>query len=795
MPKAVPTIPNVHRELVNAFNEKGNTPDKIAELIAEKEVKITPRALRDYFSKPEGEAAMLRKNIDALCNVLLGYDYQEAQARLSADIFSPERISKYKQHLEERCNSIRVLGMARPVQLTDIYTDTRFLSSPRSRIEKNLMSGLSDSSSPGRKDEILNVEEVLVKYSRLMVLGLPGSGKSTLLKHLALEYIDKKIHGNQYLPVFIELKRHAYRRNSKSLLEAILQEVGKFADIQEDRVIDLLEEGKFLILLDGLDEVTDKYFDDLYHDINEITELYPKNRFVMTCRTKVFSEYKFVSFADVEISGFDQNQINKLAEQWFLASQDAPISSHIEESSSEEDTEHFLEELSRYSSVKSLSSTPLLLTFLLYTFEYNNGIIARRKLTLCEDTVNVFVNEWDRTRRIKRDVNLIEILERKVLIDLFSYIAYSGFTADSLKTEWDENEITELINDFLERIDYKHDVKEVLKAFEANYGIIIEISKGSYSFLQQTFQEYFTAIYAVENQGKGILDEVIRNYILNRQWQEIFPLIVDRQTDSDSFLKEMIKYASSLAQDSNLNDFLIWLYSMTKGLMGDDASSSWRSLFISLDLDTDFYTGRLSKRHNVDRMYFHGLSVEARRFNRDRNQGTYSTDKTVVALWLAIIFALANEKVVEIFGSEHEDSLIKFRDIPEYLKFFLDISDETHLEGEIENVIKKAKKMNNKDLIHDLTTIQDSQPSVGASESDWHEWIDSIRNLMLNRFDIGHQVQFTDEQFEVLEEYVYVNRLIVQCLNESITTSASLKQRIVDNILLPFEYIDPDFRP
>jgi predicted NACHT family NTPase len=206
------------------------------------------------------------------------------------DALVEEVREKVKPFIKEHYSSMQVLDMTQPIGLNDIYTKVNILEeiTGRRRIEfVDLVQGFDPAKfdrfglgiiTEERKPGLDAVEE----YSKLLVLGKPGSGKTTFLKHLAIECNDGRFLG-ELVPIFITLKDFAEAENKPFLLEYITQQLSRYKSSVTE-LESLLENGKILVLLDGLDEVRQEDNNRVLKQIREFSKQYYMNRFVMTCR-------------------------------------------------------------------------------------------------------------------------------------------------------------------------------------------------------------------------------------------------------------------------------------------------------------------------------------------------------------------------------------------------------------------------------------------------------------------------------------------------------------------------------
>ncbi len=82
---------------------------------------------------------------------------------------------------------------------------------------------------------------------------------------------------NKPIPVFISLKAFANADDQPNLIDFIQREFIQFVSEPSQVIRNLLELGRFLILLDGLDEVAESESNRIYRSINTLVEQYSKN--------------------------------------------------------------------------------------------------------------------------------------------------------------------------------------------------------------------------------------------------------------------------------------------------------------------------------------------------------------------------------------------------------------------------------------------------------------------------------------------------------------------------------------
>jgi hypothetical protein len=158
----------------------------------------------------------------------------------------------------------------------------------------------------------------------LLVLGEPGAGKTTLLMELAKDWLDCTDAGeiDQAIPIVLNLSSWGTYRLSKqkclSFSDWVVEELHRHYQLRSEIGKDWLMKSRFVLLLDGLDEVAEKLQDGCVGAVNHFRQEFGTVEIVVCSRIADFQKLtqKLEHFqAAVFIQPLDKPQIEAYLQQ------------------------------------------------------------------------------------------------------------------------------------------------------------------------------------------------------------------------------------------------------------------------------------------------------------------------------------------------------------------------------------------------------------------------------------------------------------------------------------------------
>ena len=178
-----------------------------------------------------------------------------------------------------------------------------------------------------------------------------------------------------------------------------------------------LKKGRFLILFDGLDEVSSNQRPKILDKVEAFVERYQKNRYVISCRAAAYRSPS-PSFREITLAGNGQDQIKNFIYNWFSSGEagDAEAAEKCWKSFRKSDNV----------AVRELARTPLLLTFLCLVYSRSLTFSGNRSI-LYHEGLRILLEKWFDEKRISNEEiyeGLHVELEEKLLAEI-AYVFYN----------------------------------------------------------------------------------------------------------------------------------------------------------------------------------------------------------------------------------------------------------------------------------------------------------------------------------------------------------------------------------
>ena len=733
----------------------------------------------------KGESVQV-KNFQEICKKLR-FDWQpepatppqSATEHADIDELVREVRDLIRPIIQERCGTMRVLDMSQPIALGEIYTHVNILEKVTGRTRRELAELVQDIAPENFERFSLGAVtekrvpglEAVEKHTKLMIPGKPGAGKTTFLKHLAIQCIDGAFQSD-HVPLFITLKDFAETDGQPDLMTFIDQAIA--TSLPSHNTQQLLDDGRALILLDGLDEVRETDASRVLRQIQQFSERYSRNTFVITCRIAA-REYTFQQFTEVEVADFDDAQIADFSDKWFRSRKKSVR------------TEDFLQKLNEKPPIRKLATSPLLLSLLCLIFEDSGDFPAKRS-SIYEHGIEQLLREWNPHERER--CPFYKELSPDHRQSLLRYIAANTFEKGNYFFK--QQEAGKLIKEYIKSLScftprelLKLDIKVTLKTIEAQHGLLIERANGVYSFSHLTFHEYFAALEITENPNLESLQR-LATHITETRWREVFLLTAEMLQLADDFLWQMKQEIDELlAGDEKLQALLKWVDEKPQSINCSYEPTAIRAFyFASAGI---FNSNRI--RPSIDIRLLKKLDKNIELLSESRE--FYINDDLILDSALCV---LCGSLIKGSFNIVSENSSYSVRESVSVIESILTYSSNVEirrilqqLKNELPDNVKQRVPIGYKG--GSFIYSGDEFPEEWLSKNG-KPWTKRLRIVMVEQCDIGHDRQFGDIQNQLLWLYHDANKLLVECLNSASSISQDVRQEIEETLLLPITEIE-----
>ncbi len=339
---------------------------------------------------------------------------------------------------------------------------------------------------------------------RAVVVAGAGFGKTTLLTAIA-----HRLSSTLWLPVLVPLPELA--ESGETILEFLKEEVNRKFDVQVlwDYYCD---NGRAVILFDGLDELTPRDRRRVLHLIGNFSSRHPEVPWLLTVRdAKALSAP--VEANTLRLDVLDYKQIHELATAY-------------REVGSSVDVSELLSQIQAYPDLALLTRIPLFLALLLATTRTSEPL-PRRRSDLIERYLYVVLHPDE------YKPSLPVVLDPTELREVAERLAFTAL--EQGKTSLTEVEITQI----LRPAEYKLSTSQYIEALQICGIVRRSVERLSFAF--PVVQEYLAAKYLVTHFPDQLTQRF--SYSARRPWAQMLQFALERHPAADQVIEDLLEHA------------------------------------------------------------------------------------------------------------------------------------------------------------------------------------------------------------------------------------------------------------
>ena len=448
---------------------------------------------------------------------------------------------QYLEALKARCVDLTVEGYGGlpRLALEEIYVALRMHPGGRGN--------------PSLQNRNLSIWDILPKandpdktfLARLVaVIADPGYGKTTLMQFLTLTfsnhgYVDEE--AKELIPVlllFRDFHGQIQAQNSPTLPHLMVEMVQKLPRCEDLRASEpwfkeKLQQGKCLVMLDGLDEVPDDQRKLASQWANWQMQNYP-SQFILTSRPHGYDSSLFKGVERIDVLDFNDDQKRTFIGKWYrfiawetkwrwhwIESQRPDPAKRLSEvqaqAQSQDDADKAAADLRRQlfkdRSLIDLAKNPLLLTIIAVAHKFKERL-PQRRLDVYREMFQLLLEDRPYQRQTRLTISSAAENQR-----ILQPLAWALTKAN--RTQFKPHQGVKCIKNRLASMCSESTLtpEKFLAEIQQVSGLLAGGEGYLYEFTHKTFQEYLTAVELRERGSAG--EQEIRSHFANENWKEV----------------------------------------------------------------------------------------------------------------------------------------------------------------------------------------------------------------------------------------------------------------------------------
>jgi HEAT repeat protein len=438
----------------------------------------------------------------------------------------------------------------------------------------------------GKNNPRSPIGERLGVARRLVVLGDPGGGKTTMLRWIATAYLLRlkgdaafkqvpdtdTLPDQRWIPVLIRCRELGEVDLCRCFTDFLTQHLNKTellpeeATVMRSVILDQMAKGGALLLVDGLDEITNPHIRMQFcQELERTAARYPNAPIIVTSRIVGYRDmpYRMGSgFEHSVIAELNREDKDLFAQRWVEVTEQHQL---VPEKARR--VQELIEALHSSDRIERLTGNPMLLTTLALV-KRKVGKLPNRRTKLYAEAVSVLLN-WN--------PRLYLTIEEDEAIPQLEYLAYEMCRRGVQRLT--DDEVLELLDKL--RVEYpkirairSREPLEFLKHLEQRSSILIRAGgawqknnpaeKPVWEFRHLTFQEYLAARalldgrYPARDKTQSLAEQVapLAGSMEKMKKRRLRPAVADEDGVAESW-REALRLLVADCKDDDVDDVLL----------------------------------------------------------------------------------------------------------------------------------------------------------------------------------------------------------------------------------------------
>lgn len=487
---------------------------------------------------------------------------------------------QYREALRKELGSIRMVGPefeSQPVTLEETFVSLRLSQSWRCEEQfENLDREIPLPGSHRGEEDHLSPGQVMThafpQFQLLLVVGDPGSGKTTLLKFYAMTCLDNQqqnlgFEEENIMPLFFPLRELKFTNGSPLPLQDNLEAWAKkrYLDIPAQEFLNWLKNNKTLVLLDGLDEISNlEKRQQVCQWIENALVGLKKACVVLTTRPTGYRKMDGLELEcdhlRADILDFSARQQERFLFKWFRAVflNELPANALKKEKDRKEKeardrAQAIIDFLDRKEnkSVLELARIPMLLQIMAFIWK-DRDYLPGSRAALYDISLNYLLEYRDRRRNLKP---VLPAEKARIVLSRLALFMQEKLRSDNAA----KTDIHEYIRPILKTMEKPPEAGDFCQNLRDRAGLIADYGRDRYIFRHKSFMEFLAALQLlIECREDQKRINIFVDSFNDDWWEEPLRFFISKSDDGifDRFMRCLFQSEVSRQLDANKQTLL-----------------------------------------------------------------------------------------------------------------------------------------------------------------------------------------------------------------------------------------------